>query len=463
MFFWKKSDVEKKAEEGSKEAILELIRSGKTSKAESILENFKDNEELRKILFNLHLQNKEYYKAYTLIDKYKDVGSAPERALVYEESGYVSKAIEEYLKIGDFNSLYKAGLLYKHIGDYQKALEVIDRAFKIVPYDKKKEVEELLFDLKKILGIADIPKESFFEKISKTLQKTKDTILLNTIFINRKIDEELFEELEEKLIRADINVKLVLNIIENLKKEALKRNLQTAEDLKPLLKEELLKIIRNCGSKDLFFELLNEKEKPFVILFLGINGSGKTTTIGKLASIYKAQNKKVLIGAADTFRAAAIEQLEVWAERAGVDIVKKHEGADPAAVAFETTKKALEEGYDITIIDTAGRLHTKEPLINELRKIKKSIQKAYEKAPQKVLLVLDSTIGQNSISQAKIFKEAVDINGLIITKLDGTAKGGSLVSICKDLALPIYMTTDGERIEDLDPFDPETFVDALLS
>jgi Signal recognition particle GTPase len=179
-----------------------------------------------------------------------------------------------------------------------------------------------LFDLKKILGIVDIPKESLFEKISKTLKKTKDTILLNTIFINRKIDEELFEELEEKLIRADINVKLVLNIVENLKTEAIKRNLQTAEQLKPLLKEELLSIIKNCGNKDLFFELLNEKEKPFVILFLGVNGSGKTTTIGKLASIYKAQNKKVLLGAADTFRAAAIEQLEVWAQRAQVDIVK---------------------------------------------------------------------------------------------------------------------------------------------
>lgn len=463
MFFWKKSDTEKKAEEGSKEAILELIKSGKTSKAESILENFKDNEELRKILFDLYLKNNEYYKAYTLIEKYKDVGTAPERALVYEESGYITKAIEEYLKIGDFNSLYKIGLLYKHIGDYQKALEFINRAYQIVPYDKKKEVEELLFDLKKILGIVDIPKESLFEKISKTLKKTKDTILLNTIFINRKIDEELFEELEEKLIRADINVKLVLNIVENLKTEAIKRNLQTAEQLKPLLKEELLSIIKNCGNKDLFFELLNEKEKPFVILFLGVNGSGKTTTIGKLASIYKAQNKKVLLGAADTFRAAAIEQLEVWAQRAQVDIVKKQEGADPASVAFEATKKGLEEGYDVVIIDTAGRLHTKEPLINELRKIKKSIQKAYEKAPQKALLVIDSTIGQNSISQAKIFKEAVDINGLVITKLDGTSKGGSVISICKDLALPIYMTADGERMEDLDPFDPETFIDALLS
>ncbi len=462
MFFWKKSDVEKKAEEGSKEAILQLIRENKISKAESILEKFKDNEELRKILFDLYLNHKEYYKAYTLLDRYKDIGTAPERALVYEESGYITKAIEEYLKIGDFNSLYKAGLLYKHIGDYQKALELINRAYQIVPYDKKREVEDIIFDLKKILGIVDIPKESFFEKISKTLQKTKDAILLNTIFINRKIDEELFEELEEKLIRADINVKLTLSIIENLKKEAIKRNLQSAEQLKPLLKQELLSIVKNCGNKELFFELLNEKEKPFVILFLGVNGSGKTTTIGKLSSIFKAQGKKVLLGAADTFRAAAIEQLEVWAKRANVDIVKKHEGADPASVAFEAVKKGVEENYDVVIIDTAGRLHTKEPLINELRKIKKSIQKAYEKAPHKVILVLDSTIGQNSISQAKIFKEAVDINGLIITKLDGTSKGGSVVSICKDLGLPIYMTADGERIEDLDPFDPETFVDALL-
>ncbi len=462
MLFWKKSDIEKKAEEGSKEAILELIKSGKASKALSILENFKENEELRKILFDLYFKSGEYYKAYMLIDRYSDVGSAPERALVYEESGYIQKAIEEYLKIGNFNSLYKAGILYRHIGNYQKAYELINRAYQIVPYEKRKEVEDVIFDLKKILGIADIPKQSLLEKISQTLQKTKDTILLNTIFMNRKIDDELFEELEEKLIRADINVKLVLNIVQTLKTEAIKKNLKTSEELKPLLKRELLNIIKNCGNKDLFFELLNEKDKPFVILFLGVNGSGKTTTIGKLASIYKAQGKKVLLGAADTFRAAAIEQLEVWAQRAGVDMVKKHEGADPASVAFEAAKKGVEEGYDVVIVDTAGRLHTKDPLINELRKIKKSVQKAYEKAPHKSLLVLDSTIGQNSISQAKIFKEAVDINGIVITKLDGTSKGGSVIPICKDLNIPIYITADGERIEDLDPFDPETFIDALL-
>ncbi len=463
MFFWKKSDTEKKAKEGSKEAILELIKEGKRSKAISILEDFKNNEELRRILFDLYVQDKEYYKAYTLLEKYGNLGTAPERALVYEESGYIQKAIEEYLKIGDFNSLYKVALLYRHIGDYPKALDFMERAYKLVPYDKKKEVEEAIFDLKKILGIADIQKESLFDKISKTLKKTKDTILLNTVFINRKVDEALFEELEERLVRADINVKLVLNIIEAVRAEAIKKNIQNAEELKPILKKEFLNILKNGGNKDLFFELLNPKDKPFVILFLGVNGSGKTTTIGKLASIYKTQGKKVLLGAADTFRAAAIEQLEVWSERSKVDIVKKHEGADPASVAFEAVKKGIEENYDVVIIDTAGRLHTKEPLINELRKIKKSIQKAYEKAPHVSLLVLDSTIGQNSISQAKVFKEAVDINGLVITKLDGTSKGGSVISIVKDLSLPIYITADGERMEDLDPFDPEIFVDALLS
>lgn len=463
MLFWKKSNTEKNAKEGSKDAILELIRSGKTSKAISILEDFKEREDLRKILFDLYLENKEYYKAYTLLEKYGNLGTAPERALVYEESGYINKAIEEYLKIGDFNSLYRASLLYRHIGDYPKSLEIIQRAYQIVPYDKKVEVEDTIFNLKKILGITDIPKESLFEKINKTLKKTKDAILLNTIFINREINDALFEELEERLIRADINVKLVLNIIENLRAEAIKKNAKTAEALKPLLKTELLNIIKNCGNKDLFFELLNNDEKPFVMLFLGVNGSGKTTTIGKLASIYKAQGKKVLLGAADTFRAAAIEQLEVWAERSGADIVKKHEGADPASVAFEATKRGIDEHYDIVIIDTAGRLHTKEPLINELRKIKKSIQKAYDKAPHTSLLVLDSTIGQNSISQAKVFKEAVDINGIVITKLDGTSKGGSVISICRDLALPIYLTADGESIEDLDPFDPEIFINALIS
>ena len=199
-----------------------------------------------------------------------------------------------------------------------------------------------------------------------------------------------------------------------------------------------------------------------MILFLGVNGSGKTTTIGKLAHRFVREGKKVLLVAADTFRAAAIEQLEVWAERAGADIAKKQEGADPASVVYEGLDRAIKEGHDVVLIDTAGRLHTKEPLINELRKIKKVIQKLLPEEPTETLLVLDATIGQNSIQQAKVFKEAVDITGIVMTKLDGSAKGGSLIPICRELKIPIKLVGVGEGIEDLQPFEVRPYVEALL-
>ncbi len=301
--------------------------------------------------------------------------------------------------------------------------------------------------------------KAIYEHLKKGLQKTKEQakIGLSELNISRKIDDSLFEDLEIALLKADVGINATEEIIEFLKKEAKKKGLKNGEELKGLLKEKLISMLKGCSGE---LRLLNEK--PDVILFLGINGSGKTTTVGKLAYRFKKEGKSVVLAAADTFRAAAIEQLEVWAERTEARIVKHKPGADPAAVVFDAVNSAKSRGDDIVLVDTAGRLHTKEHLMKELQKIKRTIKKFSENQPCETLLVLDGTIGQNSINQAKVFKESTDVSGIIITKLDGTAKGGALIPICRELKIPIKFVGVGEGIEDLQPFDPEAFVSALL-
>ncbi len=301
--------------------------------------------------------------------------------------------------------------------------------------------------------------KSMVDRIKKGLSKTKKQISdsLSSISFGRKIDESLFEEIEIALLKADVGVEATDEIIEYLKKESKKRKIKDGEQLKELLKEKLVEILTPCKGE---LKLLGEK--PDVILFLGINGSGKTTTVGKLAAQLKKQGKSVVLAAADTFRAAAIDQLQVWADRAGVRIVKHQEGSDPAAVVYDAVNSAKSRGDDIVLVDTAGRLHTKEHLMKELQKIKRTIKKFSENQPVETLLVLDGTIGQNSINQAKTFKEATDVTGIVITKLDGTAKGGALIPICQKLQIPIKFIGVGEDIEDLQPFDPKSFVDAIL-
>lgn len=298
-----------------------------------------------------------------------------------------------------------------------------------------------------------------FDKLKKGLEKTKKQLsdTFSAISFGRKIDESLFEDIEIVLLKADVGIEATEEIIEFLRKESKKRKITEGEQLKEVLKEKLIEILTPCSGK---LNLLGEK--PDVILFLGINGSGKTTTVGKLANQFKEEGKSVVLAAADTFRAAAIDQLQIWADRVGVRIIKHKEGADPSAVVFDAINSAKAKGEDIVLVDTAGRLHTKENLMKELQKIKRTIKKFSENQPCETLLVLDGTIGQNSINQAKTFKEAIDISGIIITKLDGTAKGGALIPICKQLQIHIKYIGVGETVEDLQPFDPKAFVEAIL-
>lgn len=266
-------------------------------------------------------------------------------------------------------------------------------------------------------------------------------------------DSDTIEEIEEALITSDVGVNTTMALIEKIQENA--SAFTTPDDLRAFLKSEMLGFLTHPKQ-------LDTSVKPCVIMVVGVNGAGKTTTIGKLAHRYQSEGKKVLIGAADTFRAAAVEQLEIWAERSGADIVRHRDNADPAAVAFDAVEAGLSRGSDIVIIDTAGRLQTKVNLMEQLKKIKRGITKKMPGAPHEVFLVLDGTTGQNAISQAKIFHEGIGVTSLILTKLDGTAKGGIVISICNTMDLPLQYIGVGEGIKDLQPFDPKKFIDAIF-
>lgn len=301
---------------------------------------------------------------------------------------------------------------------------------------------------------------SFFDKLKAGLGKTKNNIdeKFNNVFSNfRKVDEDLLEELEETLIMSDIGMETSLDIISKLRQKIKKENIKEAEQVKEALKQ-IIQEIMDENSKT-----LNLNTKPSVILVIGVNGVGKTTSIGKIANSLKKQNKKVLMSAADTFRAAAVEQLEIWSNRVGCDIVKKEEGADPASVVFDSIKKAKETNADVLICDTAGRLHNKKYLMDELYKIQKVIDKEMPDADKEVLLVIDATTGQNAISQVKAFKEVAPITGLVLTKLDGTAKGGVVIGIVNENKIPVKFIGVGETIDDMEVFNSKDFVDAILS
>ena len=298
----------------------------------------------------------------------------------------------------------------------------------------------------------------FFDKLKKGLSKTKSAIVgkIDSIVKSfRKVDEELFEELEEALISADIGVYTTEEILDKLREIVIDQNIKDSE----LVKNELFRILKEMVGEH---EPLRLETKPSVILVIGVNGVGKTTSIGKIAAELKSQGKKVVVAAADTFRAAAAEQLTVWCERAGVDIVKQNAGADPAAVVFDAINAVKSRGADVLLIDTAGRLHNKKNLMDELAKIDRVINRELSGSSKETLLVLDATTGQNAVLQAKEFKSASDITGLILTKLDGTAKGGIILSIKKELGIPVKFIGIGEKIDDMKPFSADEFAGALF-
>ncbi len=299
----------------------------------------------------------------------------------------------------------------------------------------------------------------FFDKLKQGLSKTKSSFeeKMNNVFSTfRKVDEDLLEELEEVLIMSDVGVETSTKIISNLRDRIKKEKIEDAEDVKQALREEIKEIFDSLDNS------LHLETKPSVILVVGVNGVGKTTSIGKMANRLKQDGKKVVVAAADTFRAAAVEQLEIWANRAGCELVKREEGVDPASVVFDAIKITKEQNADVLICDTAGRLHNKKYLMDELIKIKKVIDKELPDASKEVLMVLDATTGQNAISQVKAFKETVDITGLVLTKLDGTAKGGVVIGIANENKMPVKFIGIGEKIDDMEIFNSEDFVKALI-
>lgn len=298
-----------------------------------------------------------------------------------------------------------------------------------------------------------------FDRLKEGLAKTRKGFIekIESVLMHGTIDEEVVNELEEILITSDIGVYATAEIVNSLKDKIKKGEVKDSVEAREFLKKEMTALLGSSSPVVLF------GEKPFVILTVGVNGVGKTTTIGKLASRLRSEGHSVLLGASDTFRAAAIEQLKIWAERSGASIVKHQSGSDPAAVAYDAIESAKHKKIDIVIIDTAGRLHTKSPLMEELKKVKRVVQKSLPHAPQEVLLVIDATTGQNALRQAQIFNEAVGVTGIALTKLDGTAKGGIVFAIKKELGIPVRLIGIGEGIDDLRDFVPEEFVEALFS
>jgi fused signal recognition particle receptor len=304
------------------------------------------------------------------------------------------------------------------------------------------------------------------ENLDKGLEKTRQGLfskLARAFSGKSKVDDEMLDNIEEALISSDVGVDTTVKIIDRIEKRVAHDKYVSAEELNSILKDEIASLLTEDNNEELSDFEIPPGKKPYVIMVVGVNGVGKTTTIGKLAHQYKERGKKVILGAADTFRAAAVDQLTIWAQRAGVDIVKQPTGSDPAAVAFDTVQSAVAKGVDVVLIDTAGRLHNKVNLMNELTKVKRVMQKVIPDAPHEVLLVLDASTGQNAIEQAKQFTLATDVTAIALTKLDGTAKGGVVFAIADQFKIPVKYIGVGEKIDQLQVFNAKAFVEALFA
>jgi len=358
--------------------------------------------------------------------------------------------------------LFFKALRKKKIREPERKLEPQEKATEVIGEKVELEkVEEVIEEAEEEIEETEVEEEGklgFFARLKEGLSKTRSALIgkVESLFAGRKVDEKLYGELEEILITADVGVSTTQALLDVLKARAKQEEIVEAEDLKKVLKEE---IRRKLQPKPISIEL---GSKPFVMMMVGVNGVGKTTTIGKIAHQFTHEGKKIVLAASDTFRAAAVEQLERWAERSRSEIVKQAQGADPAAVAYDAVTAAAARGADIVIVDTAGRLHTRVNLMEEMKKIKRVINKANQTAPHLMLLVVDANTGQNAIRQAEEFNEAVGIDGIILAKLDGTAKGGVIIGIYDQLKIPIYYVGVGEKVYDLRPFDPDEFTEALF-
>lgn len=316
------------------------------------------------------------------------------------------------------------------------------------------------------MGIFDFFSKQKKENLDKGLEKTKDSFLgkiARAVVGKSRVDDEVLDNLEEILITSDVGVETTLKIIEKIEARVKRDKVLGTDELNRILKEEIENLLDESDTGSNPFDVRKENNDPYVIMVVGVNGVGKTTTIGKLAHQFKSAGSKVILGASDTFRAAAVDQLIIWSERVGVPIVQQGMGADPASVAFDTVQSAKSQNADVVIIDTAGRLHNKVNLMNELNKIKRVMDKVIPNAPHEILLVLDGSTGQNAYEQAKQFAQATDINALAVTKLDGTAKGGVVIGISDQMNIPVKYIGVGEKMEDLQLFDKKAFVDSLFN
>lgn len=417
-----------------------------------------------KKLFNFGKKKEENKEVEELVSEENLIEEDIKEVDIIEEASEVNEKVDtEEIEVIEEDIKEDEEDIEKDIKEDTKDLEEesIEEKIEIVNENKEDE-DEAIEEIEVVKEVQEQPKEkkvNLFNRLKEGLTKAKKGItdrIDDVLKSYTKVDEELLEELEEILITADVGVNTTMNIIDSLRDKIKSKGITDPMDVRNELKivvEELL------GEEN---QKLDVTHSPTIILMVGVNGVGKTTTIGKLANRYKSEGKKVLLAAGDTFRAAAIEQLEVWANRSNVDIIKHQEGADPGAVIFDAVKAAKARKVDLLICDTAGRLHNKANLMNELGKVFKIVDREFPEAKKEVLLVVDATTGQNAVAQAKTFKEVADITGIVLTKLDGTAKGGVVLAVKSEVDVPVKLIGVGEKVEDLQDFDAKAFSDALF-